>query len=227
MRPQGYLGRAFNQRHGGRLGLPERLNDWGDTHALRALLLQGDDLPGNVLLGAAAREQFVNAPAPLPIPAARRSQAYVELAAAATRGELQGSSAAGEQPKFTAYVQPEAGLAVHTIVKFSASLPSLVSERWRDLLLAEHIALQVLGDAGIPASLTRVIDHGTQRFLEVQRFDRGGPWVAARCTLSRRWTRNSWAMVADGQTSRRHWHARGSSCLKRWRGPACSGLSAP
>ncbi|WCM87404.1 type II toxin-antitoxin system HipA family toxin YjjJ [Acidovorax sp. NCPPB 3576] len=174
MRPQGYLGRAYNQRHGARLGLPERLSDWGDTHVLRALLLQGDDLPGNLLLGAAAREQFVNAPAPLPIPTARRPQAYVDLAAAATRGELQGSSAAGEQPKFTAYVQPETGPAVHTIVKFSASLPTLVSERWRDLLLAEHIALQVLGDAGIPASLTRVIDHGTQRFLEVQRFDRVG-----------------------------------------------------
>ncbi|GKT21735.1 type II toxin-antitoxin system HipA family toxin YjjJ [Acidovorax sp. SUPP3334] len=174
MRPQGYLGRAYNQRHGARLGLPERLSDWGDTHALRALLLQGDDLPGNLLLGSAAREQFVNAPAPTPIPAARRPRAYAELAAAATRGELQGSSAAGEQPKFTAYVQPKAGPAVHTLVKFSASLPTLVSERWRDLLLAEHIALQVLGDAGIAASLTRVIDHGTQRFLEVQRFDRVG-----------------------------------------------------
>lgn len=174
MRPQGYLGRAYNQRHGARLGLPERLSDWGDTHALRALLLQGEDLPGNLLLGSAAREQFVNAPDPTPIAAANRLQAYAELAAAAVRGELHGSSAAGEQPKFTAYVQPEGESAVHVIVKFSALLPSQVSERWRDLLLAEHLALQVLRDGGVGAALASTVDHGTQRFLEVQRFDRVG-----------------------------------------------------
>lgn len=144
MRSQGYLGRAYNQRHGARLGLPKCLSDWGDTHALRALLLQGEDLPGNLLLGSAAHEQFVNAPDPTPIAAVNRLQAHAELAASAARGELCGSSAAGEQPKFTAYVQPEGGPAVHVIVKFSASLPGPVSERWRDLLLAEHIALQVL-----------------------------------------------------------------------------------
>lgn len=174
MRPQGYLGRAFNQRHGSRLGLPERLSDWSDTHALRALLLQGDDLPGNLLLGAAAREQFVHAPDPVPIAAADRPQAYAEWAAAAARGDLQGSSAAGEQPKFTAYVQAEGEPASHVIVKFSAALPSLVSERWRDLLLAEHIALQVLNDGGIAAAHSCIVDHGSQRFLEVQRFDRVG-----------------------------------------------------
>lgn len=175
MRPQGYLGRAFNQRHGSRLGLPERLSDWSDTHALRALLLQGDDLPGNLLLGVAAREQFVNAPNPAPMAAADRPQAYAERAAAAARGDLQGSSAAGEQPKFTAYVQAEGEPASHVIVKFSAALPSPVSERWRDLLLAEHIALQVLSDGGIAAARSRIVDHGSQRFLEVQRFDREGP----------------------------------------------------
>ena len=172
MRPQGYLGRAFNQRHGSRLGLPERLSDWSDTDALRALLLQGDDLPGNLLLGVAAREQFVNAPNPAPMAAADRPQAYAERAAAAARGDLQGSSAAGEQPKFTAYMQAEGEPASHVIVKFSAALPSPVSERWRDLLLAEHIALQVLSDGGIAAARSRIVDHGSQRFLEVQRFDR-------------------------------------------------------
>ena len=49
-----------------------------------------------------------------------------------------------------------------------------MSERWRDLLLAEHLALQTLRDAGIPAAETRVIDHGLQRFLQVRRFDRIG-----------------------------------------------------
>ena len=38
MRPQGYLGRAYAARHGRDLDLPERLIDWSDTHALKALL---------------------------------------------------------------------------------------------------------------------------------------------------------------------------------------------
>ncbi len=173
MRPQGYLGRAYNQRHGARLGLPERLGDWSDTHVVRALLLQGDDLPGNLLLGAAAREQFVHAPPPVPIAVADKPQAYAERAAAAARGDLHGSSAAGEQPKFTAYAEVE-GAAAHVIVKFSAAMPGPVSERWRDLLLAEHVALQVLAGGGVAAARTAVIDQGAQRFLEVQRFDRVG-----------------------------------------------------
>ena len=85
MRPQGYLGRAYNQRHGGRLGLPTRLTDWNDGHVLRALLQQGDDLPGNLLLGDAARDVFLNAPAPQPIALEHKAQAYAELAAAADR----------------------------------------------------------------------------------------------------------------------------------------------
>ena len=172
MRPQGYLGRAYNQRHGPRLGLPERLSDWSDTHALRALLLQGEDLPGNILLGEDAQKQFIESANPTPFSAAKRREVYADLAAAAARGDLHGSSAAGEQPKFTAYVQLDDNSAAHVIVKFSASLPSPVSERWRDLLKAEHIALQVLRDSGIDAAHTNIIDHGAQRFLEVQRFDR-------------------------------------------------------
>ena len=174
MRPQGYLGRAYNLQHGGRLGLPTRLTDWNDSHVLRALLLQGDDLPGNLLLGDAARDFFINAPAPQPIEQGNKAQAYAELAAAAARGDVHGSSAGGEQPKFTAYAQLESGPA-HVIVKFTALTDTPVSERWRDLLLAEHLALEVLHDHDVSAARSAVLDHGAQRFLEVCRFDRDGP----------------------------------------------------
>jgi hypothetical protein len=174
MRPQGYLGRAYNQRHGAALGLPERLNDWSDSDVLRALLLEGADLPGNLLIGTAARDQFINSPPPQPIAAAQVPQAYVDYAAAAARGELQGSSAAGEQPKFTAYVQHQGAMPAHVMVKFSSATAGPVSARWRDILLAEHLALQVLNAANIPAARSKIIDHGGQRFLEVQRFDRLG-----------------------------------------------------
>lgn len=183
MRPQGYLGRAYNQRHGPALGLPERLADWNDVHVMRALLREGGDLPGNLLVGDAAQQAFVNAGLPQPVPRAGKAQAYAALALAASRGEQAGSSAGGEQPKFTAYAQwgaagRSAGASpaepAHMIVKFSAAVPSPVSARWRDLLLAEHLALQVLRSHGIAAARTHVVDHGGQRFLEVERFDRVG-----------------------------------------------------
>jgi hypothetical protein len=98
-------------------------------------------------------------PAPLPVD---RATDYPLWHAPPAPG-LPGSSAGGEQPKFCAYT--ERG---HVLVKFSAPDDNPVSERWRDLLLAEHLALSVLGVE------TEVFDFGPQRFLEVPRFDRIG-----------------------------------------------------
>ncbi len=173
MRPQGYLGRAYAARHGGELGLPERLIDWTDTHALRALLVHGHDSVGNLLLGDLARSRFLAAPAPELIMEERKTEEYARLALEAARGEIPGSSAGGEQPKFTVSAMTPDG-ARHVIVKFSESEEGPVSERWRDLLLAEHIALDTLCEANIPAAKTRIFDRGNQRFLEVERFDRIG-----------------------------------------------------
>ncbi|WP_313315471.1 type II toxin-antitoxin system HipA family toxin YjjJ [Pulveribacter sp.] len=174
MRPQGYLGRAYNQRHGARLQLPARLNEWSDRHILQALLRHGGDLPGNLLLGLDAHDAFVNGPSPAPIALAERPGAYAQLALAAARGELPGSSVAGEQPKFTAFAEVQPGRRAHVLVKFTAATPGPVSQRWRDLLLAEHVALQLLHSHGIPASHSELLDHGGQRFLQIERFDRVG-----------------------------------------------------
>lgn len=173
MRPQGYLGRAYAARHGAELALPERLTDWTDSHALRALMVHGHDVVGNLLLGDIARDRFLAAPIPDPITEGQKAGEYASLALGAARGELPGSSAGGEQPKFTAFAMTPAG-ARHVIVKFSELEESPVSERWRDLLLAEHLALATLREAGIPAAKTQIFDHGGQRFLEVERFDRTG-----------------------------------------------------
>lgn len=174
MRPQGYLGRAFASRHGAALGLPPHLGEWNDNHALHALLAHGDDATGNLLLGEVAREHFLSATPPEPISMAEKAATYAELAAQAARGEAPGSSAGGEQPKFTAYAETPDGPR-HVIVKFSEAEGGPVSERWRDLLLAEHLALTTLREAGVPAATTRVVDFAGQRFLEVERFDRVGP----------------------------------------------------
>ena len=59
MRPQGYLGRAYAARFGAQLGLPSTVKEWTDAHAMRALLVHGHDLVGNLLIGTIARDQFI------------------------------------------------------------------------------------------------------------------------------------------------------------------------
>ncbi len=173
IRPQGYLGRAYALRYGAALGLPSTLKEWNDSHALRALLVHGHDLVGNVLLGSIARDKFMAMPEPITVSLADKAAAYARMAVGASQGESPGSSAGGEQPKFTAYAHTADGPR-HVLVKFSEKLDSPVSQRWRDLLLAEHLALSTLRQAGVSAATSAVIDHEGQRFLEVQRFDRLG-----------------------------------------------------
>lgn len=173
MRPQGYLGRAYAQRHGALLGLPATLSQWTDTHALMALLRHGQDVTGNLLLGDAMRTAYLESADPLPVASADKPQVYGEMAREAAQGELPGSSAGGEQPKFTVYADADIA-PQHMIVKFSEAADNSVTRRWRDLLLAEHLALQVLAEQGVAAARSSIVDHGSQRFLEVQRFDRVG-----------------------------------------------------
>ncbi|MEY8689282.1 MAG: type II toxin-antitoxin system HipA family toxin YjjJ [Leptothrix sp. (in: b-proteobacteria)] len=180
MRAAGFLGRAWAGRHAQSLGLSPRLPEWSDTDHLRALLAHGQDAIGHLLLGDLAHERHLTAPEPQPIPAAERGPVYARLAEEAVRGELPGSSAGGEQPKFTAFAETAAGPA-HVIVKFTLPERNPVTERWADLLLAEHHALQTLREAGVPAARTELIDHAGQRFLQVERFDRAGP--LGRCAL--------------------------------------------
>ena len=173
MLPQGYLGRAYAANFGAAMGLPNTLKEWTDSHALRALLLHGHDLVGNLLLGPIARDKFMAMPEYVGLPASAKAAVYTRRAVGASQGESPGSSAGGEQPKFTAYAVTDNG-PQHVLVKFSEKLDSAVSQRWRDLLLAEHLALNTLRQAGVSAATSAVIDHEGQRFLEVQRFDRLG-----------------------------------------------------
>ncbi|WP_273432569.1 type II toxin-antitoxin system HipA family toxin YjjJ [Chitinibacter tainanensis] len=160
MRPQGFLGRAYASVYAAGLHLPPNPEHWNDAEVLKALLTHGHDNMGNLLIGSEARDRFLNMPLPVPV---NRAEDYPVLAKAAALGEAPGSSAGGEQPKFCAY-----SVLGHVLVKFTAPTDNPVSERWRDLLLAEHLALEVLGVK------TEVYDFGGQRFLEVPRFDRAG-----------------------------------------------------
>ncbi|MEJ7138879.1 type II toxin-antitoxin system HipA family toxin YjjJ [Amphibiibacter pelophylacis] len=176
MRPQGFLGRAYVAQHATQLGLPQKLSEWRDTDILRALTAQGHDAIGHLLLGDLARARFLEGALPQAVSGIDRGPTYARLAQAAVLGDLPGSSAGGEQPKFTTFAETAQGPR-HVLVKFSlpdARGDNPVTRRWRDLLLAEHHALRTLSDAGVPAARSQVLEHAGQRFLELERFDRVG-----------------------------------------------------
>jgi len=166
MRPQGFLGRLWARHHAAALGLPEDLLAWTDDHVLAALAVGGHDVPGNLLVGDESRAAWLAQP-PASISARARSRCYPRLAAQVAAGEDIGSSAGGEQPKFAAWVDGQG-----VLVKFSAAQDNAISQRWRDLLLAEHLALQLLSEHGLPAAPSDLLDANGQRFLQVSRFDR-------------------------------------------------------
>jgi len=162
------MGRNFAQLHP-ELQLPQDPRHWSDDDMLRALALRGEDLPGNLLVGNASLERFHTLGQRL----ARAASAddYPALARSALQGQLPGSSAGGEQPKFCCVTQ---GRSV--IVKFSSSGDSPADQRTRDLLRCEHLALRVLAQAGLPAAPTQVFERAGRVFLESERFDRCAPW---------------------------------------------------
>lgn len=162
MRPSGFIGRGFT-RHFPELPVPERVDDWSDHHTVIALARRGEDLPGNLVLGdESIARWFEHAPL-----AAGRAD-YPSLAESATAGNIRGSSAGGERPKFGVFADGR-----HVLVKYAGG-EGPVAERWRDLLALEDIALAVLRGLGPVAVEAQLVDTATHRFLEIERFDRIG-----------------------------------------------------
>ena len=168
MQPQGYLGRFFPQIHGD-LGLPERITDWSEDQFLYAIARRGEDIVGNLLIGEESLARWIALPRePGFIRHTDRMDRYATLASQTTEGGVPGSSAGGEQPKFTTITGNSSNETHHVLVKFSAS------QRGSDLLLAEHIASVLLNEFGHPAASTEFLRNETRSFLEVVRFDRVG-----------------------------------------------------
>lgn len=183
MRPQGFLGRSFARFHGPMLGLPADPTRWSDDQTMLALANIGYDTPGNLMVGEESASHFQTRAlfssqeeSAAPIPAEQRLQQYPKLARLALAGEVVGSSAGGEQPKFNVEVLRE-GLSVQVMVKFTAPQDNAATLRWRSLLICEYIASQVLGDL-FPCSeselLSAEVDGSPQLFLQALRFDRVG-----------------------------------------------------
>ncbi|WDS34763.1 type II toxin-antitoxin system HipA family toxin YjjJ [Pseudoxanthomonas sp.] len=172
-RPQGFLGRAFAKRVAPEIGASPDLTRWQPDDIVLALLRHGDNAPGDLVLGEAMLQRALHdivQPANTVAPAAR-VQVYPRLADAALQGEDIGSSAGGEQPKFTATLkQGEQTQAV--IVKFSERAGTPAAQRWADLLHCEHLAGQVLAAHGVAAAQSEIVQSGGRTFLQSTRFDR-------------------------------------------------------
>ncbi len=191
MRPQGYLGRAFARIHAPLLQVPEDPRYWSDDDVLHGLSVIGADLPGNLIVGEASYRQWQASRQPDMIDPAMHDVegTWPVLAQQSMLGQMVGSSAGGEFPKFTT-VRMIDGRPVPVLVKFSGSDDSAGSRRWSDLLVCEHLAAQVItSHLEIPTATTRIHRAGDRTFLEVERFDRHGSY--GRSALC------SWASLND------------------------------
>jgi hypothetical protein len=160
--PSGFLGRRFSARFP-ELKLPERLESWRAEDFVRAAALRGEDAIGNVVVGTESMSRFLRFEA-----REATEKQYPSMAEGAAAGPWN-TSAGGERPKFTAFRG-----GAHVLVKFAPPGEGPEEQRWRDLLVCEHLALEVIREAGIPAARSRCLDLKGFRFLEVERFDRIG-----------------------------------------------------
>lgn len=168
-RPQGFLGRAFARKHGVALGQGSNNPEtWSGRVVLEAMLRYGGDFSGAFVLGAASLQEALAAH-PARLHAAQREEQYPSLAERSLQGDLIGSSAGGEQPKFLVDVDPGPR---QLLVKFSPPLRDAIGRRWADLLQAEHVAGRILAAEGFACARSDILDAGGRRFLEVERFDR-------------------------------------------------------
>lgn len=161
LRGEGFLGRELARRlalH----GLPPSPERWSLEQQLFAAL-HAPDSPGAIVLG-----EYAEPTLPLADPAVPGTHdALAEQLARQLPGT---SSAGGEQAKFLAR-RPD-GQPI--LVKFSPPRGTPFGELWNDLLHAEVMALQLLGQAGVPVAEARVVQTARRTYLESTRFDRIG-----------------------------------------------------
>jgi hypothetical protein len=176
MRPQGFLGRHFARRNANLLEVSDNPTNWSEDDVLHALALLGADLPGNYIVGEPAYRRFLadQQASPPFVPDADMERTYLAQAQDALQFGDAGSSAGGEFPKFTQRRLID-GVPTHVIVKFSGAGDAPGTQRWSDLLVCEHLALETVAQhLHIAAATSRLYHAGGRTFLEVQRFDRHG-----------------------------------------------------
>jgi hypothetical protein len=161
LKPQGFLGRELARL---RPDFPAEPDDWTLAQILYMAINHVSDPVGAFYIRGLNASVF-GAFCPVSI----KAEQYEQLAVSVGAGLPAGSSAAGEQPKFTVG-QPG---GERYIVKFSPPRGTPFGERWHHLLHLEKRALQTLQANGITSAQTDIIETAKRTCLESQRFDRG------------------------------------------------------
>ncbi len=177
IQPEGFMGRAFAHNFARDLGLPEKLEMWSDEHTIAALAQRGEDFVGNLIIGKESVERYLiqaRSGDGQPISLNQRDTIFEELAEKAIADDTPGSSAGGEQPKFTALLKTPDGYQ-RAIVKFANRMTD-EGRRWSDLLVCEHLANDVLLETGFSTAQTEIVQTDDWTFLQSIRFDRVGLW---------------------------------------------------
>jgi hypothetical protein len=172
------------------------IQTWSSSTALKYLNHAGINSPGNLIIGEAMAQKFVQRSDDANV--TPRSKYTTCATHHLTMGDP-GSSAAGEQPKFL--VTNDHG--EHLIVKFSPPTTESVGARISDILICEHLAMTRLRLSGISAAKTEIVSEGKRTFLEVERFDRveskGRQGVVSLGALTAEFVgdANSWSDAAE------------------------------
>ena len=167
-RPAGFLGRLIPRQHP-QLDLPREITRWSGDTCMTYFSHFGWNLPGDLLVGDNALEKYIAGAQHEGLNESARAQRYPQIADDLLAYGPVGSSAGGEQPKFLATRGAE---RTEVIVKFSPPINTEIGRRWGDLLIAEHIAHNVLAEYGFRTPRTEIVKGKQQIFLEVERFDR-------------------------------------------------------
>lgn len=175
MRPQGFLGRNFAHQYAGIMQVDEAVNRWSEDDVLHVLSVLGWDQPGQYVIGEQSLRRFLSEQQQTPhfLDEDEIQTVYPQRAQLALNFGVAESSAAGEFPKFTARRWRDR--PYHVIVKFSGMDNSPQEQRWGDLLVCEHLALETISSTlGLEAAQSRIYQVGGRTFFEVDRFDRHG-----------------------------------------------------
>lgn len=178
MKPQGYLGRHLARKISIDLGIPSDPDRWSDDDTLFALMKRGADTSGNIIVGEAAYQLWLDdKSSKATVRETNIGPSYAELAEQSAEQLGQCSSAGGEFPKFTTLRDLPGASTPHVIVKFSGNDDSKPVRRWADLLVCEHIALEVIkSHLQLKAANSRIILSNGRTMLETERFDRVGDY---------------------------------------------------
>jgi len=167
LRAQGFLGRLLAQ-HLSNTGIDTDPERWPLESVLFAAL-HLHDAPGALIIGDILGRPPVT-PHVVPSDMAARARALDKLAANVAGTLPAGSSAGGEQPKFLAAETD----GRHVLVKFTPPRGTPFGDRWHDLLHAEALALDVLGQHGVASASCSVVSTQQRTYLISDRFDRVG-----------------------------------------------------